>query len=396
MNDTSTLEKIEKAAELGEMQATPAIPPNNANPTSDNPIKNWIKKIPFFPAMDYFRRKVYDSPLFDGAVRPLAKTLEEWPGALLIDITNRCNAKCVWCPNPDLTNVGAMDMDVYRKIIDDFGSRGGVLTFGTFGEPLMDKFMQERIEYLQRYPKIHKVEVLTNGFFLNDKIVPTLLEHGVGVDISLDELDKQTFEDVKKMSFDVVRDNIVSFLEANKKAERPVAVNIRIKTLKTVEETMQQELFKIITSHDCSVVLNSIDDNIISNWAGKLDKESFVKEYEISTNNKTRYTHKRFNQTNVAPCTQLWKWMVVYWDGNVVLCCADMFSQTVVGDLKSNSITEVWNGPKMKKYRDQMTNRKRFDVAICQDCDIHLSWHNLKEYYDTNGNFLADRKFIMG
>ena len=81
--------------------------------------------------MDYFRRKIYDSPLFDGSVRPLAKKLEEWPGALLIDITNRCNAKCVWCPNPDLTNVGAMDMDVYRKIIDDFGFRGGVVTFGT-------------------------------------------------------------------------------------------------------------------------------------------------------------------------------------------------------------------------------------------------------------------------
>jgi radical SAM protein with 4Fe4S-binding SPASM domain len=398
MNENPTIEKIEKEAELSESNdfAVSSTQHNNPNPTSENPVKKWIKKIPFFPAMDYFRRRVYDSPLFDGSVRPLAKTLEEWPGALLIDITNRCNAKCVWCPNPDLTNVGAMDMDVYRKIIDDFGTRGGVLTFGTFGEPLMDKFMKERVEYLKGYPKIHKVEVLTNGFFLNDNIVSTLLEHGVGVDISLDELDKQTFEDVKKMSFDVVRDNIVNFLEENKKAVRPVPVNIRIKTLKTVEETMEQELFKIISSHDCSVVLNSIDDNIISNWAGKLDKESFVKEYEISTNNKTRYTHKLFNQTNVAPCTQLWKWMVVYWDGSVVLCCADMFSSTVVGDLKSNSITEVWNGPQLKKYREQMVSRKRFDVAICKDCDIHLSWHNLKEYYDASGNFLPDKKFIMG
>jgi radical SAM protein with 4Fe4S-binding SPASM domain len=398
MNKTPTIEKTEKVAEFSKIDslANSATQPNHPNSKSENPVKKWIKKIPFFPPMDYFRRRIYDSPLFDGSVRPLAKTLEEWPGALLIDITNRCNAKCVWCPNPDLTNVGAMDMDLYHKVIDDFGTRGGVLTFGTFGEPLIDKFMQERIEYLKYYPKIHKVEVLTNAFFLNDKIVPILLEHGVGVDISLDELDKQTFEDVKKMSFDVVRDNIVNFLEANKKAARPVPVNIRIKTLKTVEATMEQELFKIISSHDCSVVLNSVDDNIISNWAGKLDKESFIKKYEISTNNKTRYTHKRFNQTNVAPCTQLWKWMVVYWDGSVVLCCADMFSSTVVGDLKSNSITEIWNGPQLKKYREQMVSRKRFDVAICQDCDIHLSWHNLKEYYDTNGNFLPDKKFIMG
>jgi radical SAM protein with 4Fe4S-binding SPASM domain len=394
MNPIPTLEKEAESVE----DSIPVSPVPKSNPklVAESPIKKWLKSSPFFPVMDYFRRKIYDSPLFDGSVRPLAKKLEEWPGALLIDITNRCNAKCVWCPNPDLTNVGAMDMDVYRKIIDDFGFRGGVVTFGTFGEPLMDKYMQERIEYLKRYPKIHKVEVLTNGFFLNEKIVPTLLEHGVGVDISLDELDRQTFEDVKKMSFDVVRDNIVDFLDANSKIARPVPVNIRIKTLKTVEETMEQELFKIIASYDCSIVLNSIDDNIISNWAGKLDKDAFVKEYKISTKNKTRYTHKRFNQTNVAPCTQLWKWMVVYWDGRVVLCCADMFSQTTVGNLKTNSISEIWNGPKMKKYRDQMVKRQRFDIAICQDCDIHLSWHNLKEYYDDNGNFLLDRKFIMG
>ena len=394
MNKTLNIE--EKANEVLPTFQVPVAKQNSPKLWGDGILKNWVKKVPFFSSMDYFRRKVYDSQFFDSSIRGLANTLEEWPGALLIDITNRCNAKCVWCPNPDLTNVGAMDMDVYRKIIDDYGSRGGVLTFGTFGEPLMDKHMKKRIEYLKCYPKIHKIEILTNGFFLNENIVPTIIENGVGVDISLDELDKQTFEDVKKMSFDIVRDNIVNFLKANSEATTPVPVNIRIKTMKTVEETLEQELFKVITSYDCSVVLNSIDDNIISNWAGKLDKESFIKEYEISTNNKTQFTHKRFNQTNIAPCTQLWKWMVVYWDGSVVLCCADMFSQAIVGDLKSNSIAEVWNGSQMKGHRDQMINRRRFEVAICQDCDIHLSWHNLNEYYDKNGSFRRDRKFIMG
>jgi len=392
MNETPALEKENFGTE-----SFPSIVSNkqkNKNPYC-NIVKNWIKKMPYFLAMDYFRRKVYDSFLFDGSIRPLAKTLEEWPGAILIDTTNRCNAKCVWCPNPDLTNVGSMDMDVYRKIIDDYGPRGGVLTFGTFGEPLMDKHIKERIEYLHRYPEIHKIEVLTNGFFLNDNVTPVILDNGVGVDISLDELDKKTFEDVKKMSFDVVSKNIVTFLELNSQAANPVPVNIRIKTMKTVEETMRQELFKVITSHDCSVVLNSIDDNIISNWAGKLDKESFLQEYEIPKTSKTQFTHKRFNQTNIAPCTQLWKWMVVYWDGSVVLCCADMFSQTIVGDLKSDSISEIWNGPKMKSFRNQMVGRKRYEVPLCQDCDIHLSWHNLKEYYNKDGNFREDRKFIM-
>jgi len=393
MSENATLEK--ENIGINTIPLVSSGQQKNSSPCG-NIVKKWIKKMPYFHAINYFRRKIYDTSIFDSSIQPLAKTLEEWPGALLIDTTNRCNAKCVWCPNPDLTNVGAMDMVLYRKIIDNYGQRGGVLTFGTFGEPLMDKHIKARIEYLKRYTKIHKIELLTNAFFLNENIIPVILENGVGVDISLDELDKKTFEDVKKMSFDVVRDNIVTFLEMNSQAKQSVPVNIRIKTMKTVEETMKQELFKIITSYDCSVVMNTIDDNIISNWAGKLDKESFFQEHKIFKTSKTQFTHKRFNQTNIAPCTQLWKWMVIYWDGSVVLCCADMFSQTIVGDLKSNSISEIWNGPNMKSYRNQMVGRKRFEVPLCQDCDIHLSWHNLKEYYDKDGTFRRDRKFIMG
>lgn len=348
-------------------------------------IKNWVKKIPFFQEMDYLRRKIHDSPLFDFSVREMARKLEEWPPALLLDVTNRCNAKCVWCPNPDLTDLGAMKMDLYRKIIDDYAVRGGVVHFGTFGEPLMDKGIEEKIEYLQNFPSIKRVEILTNAFFMNEKIIPVLLENSVAVDISLDELDKETFEDVKKMSYDVVRKNIIDLLKANDRRARPVPVNFRIKTLKTMAETLDHEFFKIIEDHQCTIALTPIDNNIISNWAGRFDKDGFLDRYGLDSGKSVRFNHKRFNLTNTAPCTQLWKWMVVYWDGSVVLCCADMFSTTPIGNLREDSIADVWGGTVLTELRKKMIARKRFEIPICQNCDIHLSWHHLKNDYDANG-----------
>jgi MoaA/NifB/PqqE/SkfB family radical SAM enzyme len=363
---------------------TTVSPDRNKAPRGQR-VKRWIKKIPFFQEMDYLRRKIYDSPLFDFAVKDLASKLEHWPPALLLDVTNRCNAKCVWCPNPDLTDLGAMKMDLYRKIVDDYAVKGGVVHFGTFGEPLMDKTIKEKIEYLQKFSTIQRVEVLTNAFFMNEKIIPTLLENSVSVDISLDELDKETFEDVKKMSYDVVRKNIIDLLEANDGLANPVPVNIRIKTLKTMEETLDHEFFRIIQSHNCAIALTPINDNIISNWAGRFDKDGFLDSYGIESNVGTRFNHKRFNLTNKAPCTQLWKWMVVYWDGSVVLCCADMFSGTPVGNLREDSIAEVWGGTVMTDLRKKMIARERFDIPICQNCDIHLSWQHLKNDYDASG-----------
>ena len=83
-------------------------------------VRSLIKKLPFFLEMDYIRRRAYESPLFDITVKPLAEKLSEWPRALVLDITNRCNAKCVWCPQPKLENLGAMKMPLFKKIIDNF------------------------------------------------------------------------------------------------------------------------------------------------------------------------------------------------------------------------------------------------------------------------------------
>ena len=134
------------------------------------------------------------------------------------------------------------------------------------------------------------------------------------------------------MSFDVVRKNIIDLLEANDRLDRPVPVNFRIKTLKTMAETLDHEFFNIIQSHQCTIALTPIDNNIISNWAGRFDKDGFLNRYGMDSGKAVRFNHKRFNLTNTAPCTQLWKWMVVYWDGSVVLCCADMFFQRAGGE----------------------------------------------------------------
>ncbi len=397
MNKLTTINRDPEDPNSSSASSTQDIRSSKHSKSLATRMKAWIKKLPYFWELDYFRRKVYDSPAFDFTVKPLADSLSRWPGALLIDVTNRCNAKCVWCPNPDLTEVGSMKMNLYRKIIDDYATRGGMISFGTFGEPLMDKTFREKIEYLQKVPRIHKTEVLTNGFFLNDAIRPVLIENSVAVDISLDELDKDTFENVKKMSFEVVRDNILEFLHENSQASQPVPVNIRIKTLKTMEATLNNDFFRALNDYDCSIALTPINDNIISNWAGMFDKDNFLKEYsESGPASSIKFNHKRFNSLNKAPCTQLWKWMVVYWDGSVVLCCADMFAQSTMGNLSERSIEDIWSGPELTKVREQMIARQRFEIPLCQNCDIHLSWHNLQHYYDSQGNFRSGNRFIIG
>jgi hypothetical protein len=39
----------------------------------------------------------------------------------------------------------------------------------------------------------------------------------------------------------------------------------------------------------------------------------------------------------------------------------------------------------MTDLRKKMIARERFDIPICQNCDIHLSWQHLKNDYDASG-----------
>jgi len=258
----------------------------------------------------------------------------------------------------------------------------------------MDKTFVQKIEYLKQFPSIHKVELLTNAFFLNEKISSMLIDNGVDVEISLDELEKTTFEEIKKMSYDVVRTNILRFLELNDAAQNPVRVNFRVKSSLSRKETMAHELFAKITAHQCTVEVTPIEEDNISNWAGEFDKDSFYEEHMHRSDITKTYNYKQFNLSNKAPCNQLWKWLVVNWDGRVVLCCVDMFATEVMGDLQENTIEEIWNGPVLTELREKMVQRKRFEIPTCKNCDLHLGWQNLKIYYNKEGEFISTRNFI--
>ena len=51
-------------------------------------LKKLAKKMPFAMALDFYRRRFLDSPLFDSSVEEMANILEDWPRVLVIDNTN--------------------------------------------------------------------------------------------------------------------------------------------------------------------------------------------------------------------------------------------------------------------------------------------------------------------
>ena len=55
-------------------------------------------------------------------------------------------------------------------------------------------------------------------------------------------------------------------------------------------------------------------------------------------------------------------------DGDVGVCsCRDIEAEINIGNIKENSLKDLWNGKTLKKYRNDWINKKIPD--ICKNCD---------------------------
>ena len=60
--------------------------------------------------------------------------------------------------------------------------------------------------------------------------------------------------------------------------------------------------------------------------------------------------------------------MYVWFDGKVNPCDADYKSYLSYGNVKDNTIKEIWDGEKLKKLRDQHLSNSRNKIVPCDRC----------------------------
>jgi hypothetical protein len=63
----------------------------------------------------------------------------------------------------------------------------------------------------------------------------------------------------------------------------------------------------------------------------------------------------------VSVCYFPWTSMSVLWDGRAFTCCMDSNGVQVLGDLGSQSVQEVWNGPVLSGVRN---NFRKLDYSV--------------------------------
>jgi sulfatase maturation enzyme AslB (radical SAM superfamily) len=265
------------------------------------------------------------------------------PDIVQIESTNICNAKCVFCPRDEMERKqGVMSWDLFTKIVDECVGLGiPTIRLHNYGEAFLDRKLVEKIRYAKARG-LRDIGIISNGSLITEPIARGIVEAGLdAINISVDAAGREVFERTRVgLKYDKVIAGIERILDARQALgrRRPKLILSFVRQDDSAEEHTFIERW--------SQKADKIHITDLHNWAGTLNHESNV----------------RF------PCYRAWLTFTVLWDGRVALCCADFDGKTILGDLRTHTIAEVWNG---EAYR--ATRRAHLDHGgpeICQSCDL--------------------------
>ena len=265
------------------------------------------------------------------------------PEIVQIESTNICNAKCVFCPRDEMhRRQGVMSFDLFKKIVDECAELGIThVRVHNYGEPFIDRRLVEKVRYAKG-KGIQEVGMISNGSLITEEVARGMIEAGLdAINISVDAGGREVFESTRiGLKYDKVIDNVERLvrLRAELGRRRPKLILSFVRQNNSADEQAFIEHWKAIA--------DKIHITDLHNWAGTLNRESDVN----------------------YPCYRPWLTFTVLWDGRVSLCCADFDGRTVLGDLNSSTIQEVWNAEPYRNVRRMHLESGGPD--ICRSCDL--------------------------
>lgn len=285
----------------------------------------------------------------------LAKEIPlESPYCIFIDPSSICNFKCKFCMNHKIKNPGIMSFDTYKKIINslkEFENPVKTIRLYGFGEPLLNKHFADMVKYAKQSNKVLNVDTTTNGSLFTYDLSRKIIEAGIDrINISINGLSSKQYKEFtgKDINFDQMVENLTFLYSIKKKTT--IFIKINGDYLTSVEKQKFFNIFKPI-SDGCDI------EHTAECWY----------DTEIENVNKEVGVYGQ-PLDNMKVCPYPLYSFTIHADGQAVICFLDWNKKIPIGNIKQNSVKEIWNGPKLKKLQIMMLEQKRENHPICKNC----------------------------
>ena len=274
------------------------------------------------------------------------------PEIYQIESSNKCNLVCNACPRKHYDREDKtpfFDVELLRTMIIRGDLAGSYfIELQLSGEPLLHPELETMIDLI-------KNEGILVGLSTHGEFFPEKLENCKDLDyitISVDSITKRS-EIRKGSKFNNPEDYLKNLLQtAEYFAIKGIPIDFQFIELKgwEKEKAILENYFNcnwdFVPKHN--VHIRSVSDCGILHRSGN------------------RLRPEENNEIGI--CLNPFASVTVQSNGNVVPCCFEWGSDIILGNLRKNSLEEIWNGPEVKRLRENHQKGFTYLPDLCLHC----------------------------
>lgn len=246
------------------------------------------------------------------------KLLNEFPlfSFVELNVNELCNRTCIFCPRHDPKVYPNQNLHMSLDLADEIANQlsdvnfDGIVNISGTGEATLTKHLSDIVEKFGN-KKIH-IEIVTNGDKLNPKSIESLFNAGL-------------------------QQMVVSMYDGPE----------QIKYF--------ENLFK--------------ESNVGNNYYTLRDRWYEEEEdYGLLYTNRAGSMGGKLLSPHERPCYYTHYASYIDWNGDVLLCCQDMYNRTkIFGNVLEKKLVDIWLDKKLNDFRKKLVDGKR-TMSPCDNC----------------------------
>ena len=302
---------------------------------------------------------------------PQEQYVAEYPLLVDIELSTVCNLHCPMCYTitddfKQKVSRTFMDMNLFRKIVDEIGGKVPAVRLSLRGEPTLHPEFISCISYCKNHG-IREVSFLTNGSLLTADFFTKIAEAGADwITISVDGVG-ETYESVR----------------------RPLKFQETLQKIKDIHEIKQSRGWKrpVIKIQSIWPAIRDDPSAYYNSFAPYVDLIAFNPLIDYLDNDEDIVYESYFS------CPQLYQRLIIGADGMALLCSNDEKGDCKAGDANNQSVYEIWHGEVYEKIRKLHKDNRFKEMALCRKCYLPRATDE-KEHATVNGRDIIIKNYV--
>lgn len=284
------------------------------------------------------------------------------PFTIYVDPSSACNFKCNYCYHSiDKSNLKKinfkkkiMEMNLYEHIINliaGFPDQLKMLSLFIKGEPLLNPKLPEMIAMAKKRSVAERVYITTNGVLFSPQLNRKLVNAGIDeILVSIEALNANKYKEITGVSIDF--DEMVNNIKDFYKNRGNCKLFIKIVSYNQNKDDVRKfhEIFDPLCNFAYVEQVVPVFDDV---------------KYENLDVDRSKLN--KFGKP-IHVCTRPFFNMCVHSNGDIGACLVDYVPKILFGNVKNDSLYDVWNGKQFFDFRLMHLKKQRYDHFKCGQC----------------------------